>query len=179
MHLRISRSVIPAAIILLLTLSAATTLMAALSAGDRAPVFSLPAVGSRSLSLDQIRKNPAEKGVSRVVVLDFWATWCPYCVKEVPGLQKIYQAFAGKGVTIVGISRDSGGVNDVKPFVQKNRITYTQLIDSEMKVSRLYGVTGIPTTFVIDRSGIIRFIHIGYEPGMEKELQSEIRSLLK
>ena len=87
----------------------------------------------------------------KVVLVNFWATWCPPCRKEIPDLEALYKRFKGKGLVIMGISDETAA--KVQPFVRKEKITYPMLLDPGRKVNNLYSVEGIPMSFVYDRSG--------------------------
>jgi len=92
------------------------------------------------------------KGLSgKVVVLNFWATWCPPCRKEMPDLETLYQQFKDQGLVILAISDEDAG--KVKPFVAQQKVTYPILLDPGRKVNELFQIEGIPKTFVYDRSG--------------------------
>ena len=152
----------------------------ALGKGDKAPGFKLQNLSGKTMSLDELRKDPAKKGVTRPVMLVFWATWCPHCVNETKVLQELNSKYSSKGFEIVGISLDSGGAKDVAPFVKERKLSYTILLDPDNKVGGpLYGVRGLPTSFILDKNGIIRYSYIGEYPGMEKTLDRDINSVLK
>jgi peroxiredoxin len=87
----------------------------------------------------------------QVVLVNFWATWCPPCRKEVPDLEALYKQFKNKGLVVLAISDEEAG--KVKPFVTQRGISYTVLLDPGRKVNTLFHVTGIPKTFIYDRSG--------------------------
>jgi peroxiredoxin len=87
----------------------------------------------------------------KVVVVNFWATWCPPCRKEMPDLDSLYQQFKDQGLVILAISDEPAGT--VKPFVVQERVTYPILLDPEGKVHQQFQVGGIPKTFVYDRTG--------------------------
>ena len=87
----------------------------------------------------------------RVVLLNFWATWCPPCRKEMPDLEKLYQQFKGQGLMILAISDE--GPSKVRPFIAQQKVTYPILLDPGRKVNELFQIQGIPKTFVYDRNG--------------------------
>ena len=112
----------------------------------------------------------------KVVILDFWATWCPPCRAEIPGfidLQKKYQA---QGLVIVGVSLDDAGVDTVKAFVQKMGMNYPVVMSDKNVISTYGNIEAIQTTFVIDRSGRIVKQHLGLTD--ESLFESEIKPLL-
>jgi len=87
----------------------------------------------------------------KVVVLNFWATWCPPCRKEMPDLETLYQQFKDQGLVILAISDEDTG--KVKPFIAQQKVTYPILLDPGRKVNELFQIEGIPKTFVYDRTG--------------------------
>ena len=87
----------------------------------------------------------------KVVVLNFWATWCPPCRKEMPDLETLYQQFKEQGLVILAISDEDAG--KVKPFIAQQKVTYPILLDPGRKVNELFQIEGIPKTFVYDRNG--------------------------
>lgn len=112
----------------------------------------------------------------KVVVLDFWATWCPPCRAEIPGFVELQKQYGDKGLVIVGVSLDEEGPSVVKPFMKKYKINYPIVMGDQKIVEAFGGVTGIPTTFVIDREGQIISKHVGFA---EKSVfEKEIRPLL-
>lgn len=90
-----------------------------------------------------------------LVLLNFWATWCSPCKKEMGPMEVLYQQFKGRGLVVLGVSLDQGGVKVVKLFVQKKGVTFPVLIDTSGKAKSVYRVTSLPTTFLIDRDGRI------------------------
>lgn len=119
-----------------------------------APDFQLKDLNGQPLSLSD------SKG--KVVLLDFWATWCPPCVAEIPHFKELYAQYKDKGFEIIGVSLDQEGVKVVGPFAKKNAIQYPIVIGND-QVTRSYGgIRGIPTTFLIDRKGKIAQKYVGY-----------------
>jgi len=105
--------------------------------------FALADLDGRGWSLKVLR--------GKVVLVNFWATWCPPCRKEIPDLDALYKQFKAGGLVVLGISDEPA--TKVQPFVRQEKVSYPVLLDSGRKVNDLYSVSGIPMSFVYDRSG--------------------------
>lgn len=112
----------------------------------------------------------------KVVVVDFWATWCPPCREEIPGYIQLMKAHANDGLVVIGISLDQGGPEVVKAFAAKAGINYPLVMADDEILAAFGGVEAIPTTFLIDRDGIIRDRKVGAEPAAE--YAKKVRALL-
>lgn len=113
----------------------------------------------------------------KVVVLDFWATWCPPCRAEIPGFVELQKKYQAQGVAVIGVSVDQASADTVKAFAEKLGINYPVVL-TDAKIEAAYGgVDGLPTTFVIDRSGRIVKQYLGFTE--KSEIESEIQPLLK
>jgi cytochrome c biogenesis protein CcmG/thiol:disulfide interchange protein DsbE len=135
---------------------------------SKAPDFSLPELGGASFRLSDTK--------GKVVILDFFATWCPPCRMEVPHFQALYDQYKDKGLVVVGVALDQGGVADVKPFVKQNKVTYPVVIGDQNVAAMYGGIRGIPTTFIIDRQGNIVEKLVGYRD--KSEFEKAIQKLL-
>lgn len=111
----------------------------------------------------------------RVVIVDFWATWCGPCEESIPLLQRWHKQLGPKGLTIVGISDEDPG--DVSAFLVDHKIDYTIALDPSRSAWRAYLIQAVPTTIVIDKQGIVRFIEVGLGDG--SEVEAVISHLLK
>ena len=112
----------------------------------RDPVhFSLPLLSGERTSLSSYR--------GKVVLLNFWATWCPPCRAEMPSMEALYRRFKDQGLEILAV--DIGEDSAVQQYIQNNSFTFPVLLDGDGKVSSQYGIRAIPTTFIIDREGKI------------------------
>ena len=136
--------------------------------GTPAPAFTLQDLDGKNVSLAGLR--------GKVVVLDFWATWCPPCVKEIPHFVELHEQYKDKGVEIVGISLDDAGISVVKAFVQKYQIKYPILMTDGRVDKAFGGISGIPTTFVIDSAGNISKKYVGYNS--KAVFETDIKALL-
>jgi peroxiredoxin len=119
-----------------------------------APDFALPDLKGHTVHLKDFR--------GKVVVLDFWATWCGPCKMEIPHFAELMKRHGEKGLEIVGVAMDETGADVVKPFVEKNGLQYHVVLGDDYTASRFGGVNALPTTFVIDREGHIARKYIGY-----------------
>ncbi|MGI8436303.1 MAG: TlpA disulfide reductase family protein [Chthoniobacterales bacterium] len=112
----------------------------------------------------------------KVVVLNFWATWCPPCRREIPDLVALQKQYAGKGLVIVGVAMDEGGPATVKPFVEKMGINYPVVMGDQKTAAAYGGIEVIPTTFIIDKTGRIAAVRQG---GADRAaFEEEIKPLL-
>lgn len=125
---------------------------AATPAYEMAPEFSLDALDGGSVRLADLR--------GKVVVLDFWATWCPPCEFQIPILNQVHEHQKGKPVEIIGISVDTEGPDTVRAYLKTNPAHYRILMGSEA-LAREYGAPGFPSLFVIGPEGRIRQRHVG------------------
>src|SRR5581483_3837542 len=135
-------------------------------------VASLPAIApAPAWQLKDVNGNvvTSEQFKGKVVVLDFWATWCGPCRSEMPGYTDLQRKYGKDGLVVVGLSVDEGGPGVVKDFVAKFGVGYQVVMADEAIQAAFGGVEAIPTTFLIDRAGIIRDRKVGAEPTAEYE----------
>lgn len=127
----------------------------------RAGNFTLKSLQGEEVSLDQYK--------GKYLLVNFWATWCGPCKMEMPSLEALYQRFKTKEFDILAISNDMFGKMVVAPYVKANNLSFTILLDKQLKVSYQFGVVSLPTTFLIDPQGNI----IGAKQGAENWAEPE------
>jgi len=111
----------------------------------------------------------------KVVLIEFWATWCPPCRATMPGIEKLHKAYKDRGLVILAISLDSGDWDFVKSFLASYGITYTVLRGTD-DVQSKYGVRAIPTTVILDKQGRIAKRYLGF--GNEDDFEKDIKAIL-
>ena len=104
---------------------------------------------------DSDRKVSLEQFQGQVVVLNFWATWCPPCQEELPSLMTMQERMRGRGIVVVGVSIDVDG-NAYHSFLKEHGVNFLTVRDPQQKVAELYGTSGWPESYIIDRQGILR-----------------------
>ena len=138
--------------------------------GDRAPEFSVLSLEGKAVSLSSYR--------GKVVMVHFWATWCPPCVEELPTLERLYRAYYGKDLEILAVSVDEGGADAVGQFMKKNRFSLPVLLNPDKSVASAYGTFKFPETYLIDREGIIRRKIIGAADWTSPAAQEIIQAMV-
>ena len=131
------------------------------------PSFTVQTLDGRTISSASLS--------DKVVLVNFWATWCPPCIAEIPDLIELQNQYEGR-LQIIGLSLDEGSVDDVKRFVQEKKINYPVAIAPEELLRNIGGVFGLPTTFLLDTEGGVVQKHIG--PIDPRLADLEIRALL-
>jgi peroxiredoxin len=135
-----------------------------------APDFTLRSMGGPNLRLKEQR--------GRVVLVNFWATWCGPCRQEMPHLNRLYDKYRASGFVLLGVNVDDDA-RKAAEVASKLGVTFPVLLDTDKTVSRLYDMSAMPATVVIDRDGRVRYIHRGYRDGYEATYEQQIRELLK
>jgi peroxiredoxin len=139
--------------------------------GAPAPGFELPALSGTAVALGDLR--------GRVVFVNFWATWCPPCREEAPALERLYRRLRGEGFEVVGVSIDDpSGREAVERFRDEFSLSFPLLVDPDRSAYRAYQATGVPETFVVDRSGRLAERFVGPRDWDEPRYANAVRTLL-
>jgi len=151
-------------------LFAAGQIQAASTAAGPAPDFTLKSNSGKNIKLSELR--------GQVVMINFWASWCGPCRQEMPLLDQLYQRYQPMGFTLLGVNveEDSGAADKI---LKEIPVSFPVLYDNKSKVSESYQVQAMPSTFLIDRDGKLRYLHKGYRPGTEEDYQKQIRELIR
>jgi len=139
----------------------------------RVPTFRAVDLDGERFTLDDLLgKGP--------IVVDFWATWCKPCIKELPYVQRIHDDLAESGVQVLAVTIDSPkSQSQVRKFIKSRKFTFRVVMDGEQDVFRkLQGKGTVPYVVVLDAEGNLRYHHTGYRPGDEKELREVVEELL-
>ena len=138
--------------------------------GVHAPAFSRPGVmNASSLSTEQAK--------GKVVIVDFWATYCVPCEKEFPKLEALSQRYRGK-LLVYGLSEDDT-LEGISEFVKKTGVRFPIAWDQGNSIGLRYKLEKMPTSYVVDKKGIIRYVHGGYGDGVETQIAREVEELLR
>ena len=139
--------------------------------GFAAPDFILDLLGGGKVTLSDLRGKP--------IVVNLWASWCPPCRAEMPAIEKVYQDYKDLGLVVLGVNTtNQDSEADAATFVRQYGLTFPIPLDRDGSVSVRYALRGLPTTFFIDREGIIRSVVVG-GPMSEAVIRSNVEDLLK
>jgi peroxiredoxin len=134
--------------------------------GQRAAEFTLKDLAGNEVTLAKLRGN--------VVVLDFWATWCPPCRESMPGLQKLHEELSDKHVKIFAVNlREEPDV--VRKYLESSKLTLPVILDADGAVASKYSVSGIPQTVVIGKGGRVQNVFVGFGPQSEQKLREAVQ----
>lgn len=157
-------------ILISLLLLALSSTSVALKTGDNAPDFKLPLLTQKgSLSLSEYR--------GKVVYLDFWASWCGPCRKSLPLLNTMRNTMKDQPFEVIAINLDEE-IKDARGFLKQFPVSYPTLHDVNGQSPEMYGLQGMPTSYLIDKQGVVRAVHTGFKPSDMKKIQQEVNQLL-
>lgn len=169
MHRPASR-ILPRLAATVLAVSLTGALCAAEIGRGPAPDFTLKSHSGANLKLSELR--------GEVVMINFWASWCGPCRQEMPVLEELYARYQPLGFTVLGVNIEEDP-SKARALLEELQVSFPVLFDTSNEVSRLYQVAAMPSTVLIDRDGNMRYLHKGYQPGLEQQYQEQIRSLVK
>jgi len=158
------------AIALLVTMLALGGPVVAKSVSGPAPDFTLKSQSGKNLRLSDYR--------GQVVMINFWASWCGPCRQEMPLLEDMYKRYAKLGFTILGVNVDNDSAK-ANSYLKDVKVSFPVLYDTSSSVSKLYNVSAMPTTVLVDKNGNMRFLHMGYKPGYEKDYVKQVKQLIR
>ena len=148
----------------------AGTAVAAIAPSSTAPDFTLHTMNGPNMRLQEQR--------GKVVMINFWATWCGPCRQEMPHLDRLYDKYKSSGFVLMGINVDDDTRN-AAAVAAKLGVRFPVLLDTDKQVSRLYDLSTMPSTVIVDRDGKVRYVHRGYLTGYEDTYDKQVRELLK
>lgn len=137
--------------------------------GQAAPVMDLPTADGRTLSLGSLR--------GKVVLVDFWASWCGPCAAAFPAYEELFQEYRSRGLDVVAVNLDEKRT-DADRFLASRPHAMDVVFDPSGRSAKAFGLEGMPTSFLIGRDGRIRFVHTGFTPGAVDSYRREIEQLL-
>ncbi len=141
----------------------------ALDRGTRAPEIGMRDLEGNTVTIASLR--------GRVVVVDFWASWCVPCADSMPLYQRLYETYRERGLTIIGVSQDQR-VDNARTFAGRHRLSFPVVFDEGHAIANRYAPPRMPTSYLIDRTGIVRHVHAGYRSSDAAQLESQVQALL-
>tara|TARA_R110002167_G_scaffold144413_10_gene334840 strand:- start:73137 stop:73643 length:507 start_codon:yes stop_codon:yes gene_type:complete len=164
-------SVILCESIVALSLLLPVTAMAA-SEGETAPLFTLPDIDADkpAISLESLR--------GKTVYVDFWASWCAPCLRSMPLINELYGKYRDQDFEVIAINVDDP-IEDGQDFLLDNPLDYLIAADTDNTVLNEFGVTGMPTSFLIDKDGVIRMVHMGFRGNDIETIEAAVLELLE
>jgi len=163
-----ARSLLSACVFLLASFAAVAS-VSALDEGSRAPE-----IGARDLEGRMIRMS-ALRG--KVVIVDFWASWCEPCREELPVLDRLYQRYRSRGLVVIGVSVDRSEGN-ARSFLRRNSVSFPIIHDSGHRIADRYSPPRMPSSYIIDRRGVVRHVQEGYDSDDADDIERRVRALL-
>lgn len=142
----------------------------AVNAGAVAPEIGLSDLAGRGVQISKLR--------GKVVLVDFWASWCAPCRQELPQLEQLYKKYRARGFEVLAINQDQS-IEGARRFLGSVPLSFRVVHDRAKTVANRYGPSKMPSSFLVDRKGIIRYVHAGFRSGDQATLERHILSLLK
>jgi peroxiredoxin len=145
--------------------------IAAIRGDNKVPVFSLKDLNGKKVEIKQFK--------GKIILINFWATWCAPCKEEMPSMEILHRQFEEKNFVLLTVSVDYGGVKSVQEFINKHQYTFPVLLDPKGEIFDLFKVKGIPTTFLVDKKGKMIGKAIGPRDWKSQEVFSLISLLIE
>ena len=168
-HQRLFRAVTILVAALLFTITAQKQAEAIVKRGQPAPAFKAFSIKGQPLSADGLAGS--------VVILDFWATWCPPCRESIPHLAELHRKYGKQGLVIIGMSMDEGGERTVKQYAEQHKIPYP-VVMAGSKIGSDYGIRALPALYIIDRNGLVREQVMGFSNQAGMVIENLVKKLL-
>lgn len=170
MHTRTHNLRFTTLLLFVLSATLAYPALAAKKMGEAAPDFTLKSNSGSNIRLSE------QKGT--VVLVNFWASWCGPCRKEMPLLEEMQKKYSPLGFTVLGVNvdKDSSLADKILDDIP---VSFPILFDASGDISKLYDVDAMPTTVIVDRNGKMRFLHRGYKPGYEEDYAAQVKQLIR
>jgi thiol-disulfide isomerase/thioredoxin len=139
--------------------------------GETLPDLELKSLAGESTHLSDLK--------AKVILINFWATWCGPCVKEMPSLQKLATEYASQGLVVIGINVDENPAEVLSPFLKKHAISFPSFVDPDGSLADRFSISGLPLTLVIDSERKILFEHLGDEEWFDTLYRKQFELWLK
>jgi cytochrome c biogenesis protein CcmG, thiol:disulfide interchange protein DsbE len=143
--------------------------VAAIGTGSMAPEIGLKDMAGRAVSMRALK--------GKVVLVDFWASWCAPCREELPVLEALYKKYRGQGFEVVAVNQDQSADN-VRKFLNSTPLSFSVVHDRGGSVASRYAPTKMPSSFILDRKGIVRHVHAGFRASERAALDKQIGALV-
>ena len=157
-------------VLLIVTAFFLSPLASAVEVGKAMPTCALsPIEESQASDLNQYQ--------GKVLYVDFWASWCGPCARSFPFMNELHQQLKDQGLQIVGVNLDENR-DDAKAFLSKYPASFTVMADVSKQCAKDFGVQAMPSSYIIDRKGVVHHVHLGFRPGEAKELRDLVEKLL-
>jgi peroxiredoxin len=142
----------------------------ALDEGERMPKAALKDLNGKPIAAGEL--------AGKVVIVDFWASWCAPCKQELPALEKLYKKYKDKGLIVIGVSVDSE-LDKAQALAKSLKLSFPSAHDAAKALAQQFDPPRMPSSYVIDQKGIVRHVHEGFRAGDEASIEREVRALLK
>jgi peroxiredoxin len=145
--------------------------------GGGHPLVGKPLPDFAAATVNGKGRASVKPNAGKVIVVDFWATWCEPCKKSFPKLEELYVKYRASGMEIVAVSEDDEN-EGIRSFGDSFGAKFPLVWDNGKAIASKWHPKSMPSTFVVDKKGVVRFVHVGYHDGEEAEIEREVKSLL-